>query len=273
MTSSNQKISILGCGWYGLPLAKKLVTLGYIVKGSTTTADKMIFLEESGISPFLVNVEENGERFDPVFFDCDLLVISIPPKRNTAEQHSFLSKIKRIANAATNNKVQQIIFISSTSVYGDQNQEVTEDTIPIPDTDSGKVILLAEQFLQQSSEFTTTVLRFGGLIGPGRDPARFFTGKKDISNGLAPVNLIHLSDCIGITLAIIKKQAFGFAYNACSTDHPTRAAFYTLAAVRSEMEKPVFIDELQRWKLVTSINIPAHLGYTFKFSINTLVLQ
>jgi 3-hydroxyisobutyrate dehydrogenase-like beta-hydroxyacid dehydrogenase len=31
----NESISILGCGWLGLPLAGELVREGYAVKGST----------------------------------------------------------------------------------------------------------------------------------------------------------------------------------------------------------------------------------------------
>jgi nucleoside-diphosphate-sugar epimerase len=273
MTKPDQKISILGCGWYGLALAKKLVSLGYDVNGSTTSAEKLSSLEQSGVSPFLVNFEAEQESFDPDFFNCDVLLISIPPKRNTAEQHSFLAKIRRIANAAAKYLVPQIIFISSTSVYGEQDQEVTEDITPVPDTDSGKVILASEDLLHKAENFTSTVIRFGGLIGPARDPARFFAGKKDIANGRAPVNLIHLSDCIGITLSVIERKAYGHVYNACSPEHPSRAEFYTKATLASNLEKPHFNDELQHWKLVSSITIPAQLDYQFQYSINNLVLQ
>ena len=273
MTASENNISILGCGWYGLELAKELVTKGYTVKGSTTTASKIDSFKQLGILPYLVDFEEDRESFSPDFFNCDLLIISIPPKRSTAEQHTFLAKIKRIAKTATIYKVPQVIFISSTSVYGDKNGEVTESTPPAPDTDSGKAIWSAEKLLLESPGFTPTILRFGGLIGPARDPGRFFAGKSNIANGNAPVNLIHLSDCIGITLNIIERRAYGHIYNACSNEHPSRSDFYTKAAVASGLEKPEFIDELKNWKLVSSINIPAELKYVFRFSINRLVLQ
>jgi len=272
MTTTDKRISILGCGWYGLALAKKLLADGYAVKGSTTTEAKIITLQELGISPYLVSFEEQEESFDPAFFDCSVLIICIPPKRSTAEQHTFLYKIERIAQASGTLKVPQVIFISSTSVYGDKNEQVTEITAAVPDTASGRAILSAEELLRQSTVFTTTILRFGGLIGPQRNPGRFFAGKKDIANGRAPVNLIHLSDCIGLTLKIIERRAYGSIYNACSTEHPTRAKFYTQAALTSGLEKPEFIDELLSWKLVTSINIPALLEYSFQYSINNLVL-
>jgi len=271
MIATDNDISVLGCGWYGLALATRLVEKGYSVKGSTTTPAKIKSLHESGILPFLVNFDESAESYDPKFFDCSVLIISIPPKRNTAEQHTFYSKIQRIAAAATTYRVPHIIFISSTSVYGDHDGEVTETTPTSPDTPSGKAIVSAEELLIKSESFTTAVVRFGGLIGPHRDPARFFAGKRDIPNGRAPVNLIHLSDCIGITLKIIELKAYGVIYNACSPEHPSRAIFYTQAAVRSGLEKPVFIDELQGYKTVNSINIPAKLHYNFIFSINSFI--
>lgn len=272
MTAINN-ISILGCGWYGLELAKELIRQGYAVKGSTTNTEKLVILQNSGISPYLVNFQENEENYDHEFFDCDILVISIPPKRSSAEQHTFISKIERISTAASAHSIPQIIFISSSSVYGDHNAEVTESTLPSPDTASGKAILSAEKILQSNANLMTTIIRFGGLIGPDRDPGRFFAGKKDIANGKAPVNLIHLTDCIGITLKIIERQAFGYIYNACSADHPSRELFYTSAARRSGLEPPLFIDELLNWKSVKSTNIPAQLDYHFKITLNSLVLQ
>ena len=38
------KISILGCGWLGLPLAKAIVENGFSVKGSTTSSEKIATL-------------------------------------------------------------------------------------------------------------------------------------------------------------------------------------------------------------------------------------
>jgi 3-hydroxyisobutyrate dehydrogenase-like beta-hydroxyacid dehydrogenase len=47
------KISILGCGWLGLPLAKAIVENGFSVKGSTTSTDKLTALENAGINSWI----------------------------------------------------------------------------------------------------------------------------------------------------------------------------------------------------------------------------
>ena len=55
------KISILGCGWLGLPLGKYLVEKGHFVKGSTTSKSKIALLSEVGIEPFLLRLSPQIE--------------------------------------------------------------------------------------------------------------------------------------------------------------------------------------------------------------------
>lgn len=273
MQSLNKEISILGCGWYGLALAKKLIADGFSVKGSTTTPEKQILLKELSITPYVVNFQEKDESFDAGFFNSQTLIICIPPKRSSAEQYTFLAKIEKIAKAASDSTVKHVIFISSTSVYGDINETVDEYCIPTPETDSGKAILAAESLLKENKNFATTIIRFGGLFGPNRNPGRFFAGKSDIPNGKAPVNLIHLTDCIGITISILENAAFGYTYNACSPEHPSRALFYTNAASQSGLELPRFKDELLNWKQVNSRTVEEKLKYKFVVNLNGIVIQ
>lgn len=254
-------ISIAGCGWYGLNLAKELVKNDYTVKGSTTTGDKLPVLADAGIKPYLIDFADNIQSD---FFECDILWICIPPKTRSGNGEGYLNSISTLINAAKQHQIKQVILISSTSVYADNNSEVNELTHPIPDTESGKVMVNAEDLLKQQSDFTTTIIRFAGLFGPGRDPGRFFGGKKDIPNGNAPVNLIYLTDCIGVSLAILHKEAFGETYNACTPDHPTKADFYTKASVRMGLEKPEFLDEKKDWKIVSSLFVASVLNYRYK---------
>jgi len=256
-------VSILGCGWYGKALAKDLLKKGFIVKGSATASEKLGDLSNQGILPYLLRFEADSQVVDPDFFKCDVLVISIPPKVKAGESNSYPAKIQQIINACIENRVKKIIYISSTSVYGDHNSEVNELTDPKPDTASGLVLLDAEQLFQNQASFKTTIIRFGGLIGPGRQPGRFFAGKIDIANGLAPVNLIHQSDCVGISMAIIMKDAFGYLFNGCSPDHPAKAGFYREMALKAGLPVPEFINELKSWKVVNSLNLPGISGYEF----------
>ncbi len=259
--SEIKTISILGCGWYGLPMAKSLIKQGYNLKGSTTTEAKLNVLVDANVKPYLVDTEK--EIFNEEFFACDLLIISIPPKVNSG-QLPYPDKIKNIAAVAEKAGVKQIILISSTGIYQDGNFIVDEMVEPQPNTPSGIALKQAEAILLSNNAFTTTIIRFAGLIGPNRNLAKHFAGKADIANGNAPINLIHLDDCLGLTQSIINQKAFGKIYHGVTPDHPTRKAFYSQACISSGFEPAFFNDELLSWKQVESKNVPEILAYKFK---------
>lgn len=261
-------ISILGCGWFGLELAKALIPLGYQVKGSSTSTEKLNLLAQYQIQPFLIKFEKDREIYDPLFFQSDILFVCLPPKRNTSEQAAFQGKIQRISEEAKKNQVKHLIFISSTAVYGNTNSEITELTEPQPETESGKAIVIAENLLKVQNNFTSTIIRFAGLVGPGRHPGRFFAGKTDLPNGLAPINLIHLTDCIGISLKIITDKLFGYTFNACSPDHLTKQEFYTAAALKLQMTPPAFKTELLNWKQISTVQ---HSLLNYKYLVNNWI--
>ncbi len=261
-----ERISILGCGWYGLPMAKKLIENGYDVKGSTTSEAKLKLLSDSKIKGYVVNFDGEHDHYNPDFFDCELLLISIPPKSKSPELKNFQVKINSIISAAQQHQIKQLIFISSTGIYQDGNLIVDETIDPIPDTELGNILLGAENSLRSQEAFTTTIIRFAGLIGPNRNLARHFAGREDIPNGLAPINLIHLTDCIGITSAIIDQEAFGRIYHGVAPSHPTRNDFYTKACADSGFAPPSFLKQLLNWKQIESVNVSRILSYQFSVS-------
>ncbi len=232
--------------------------------GSTTSAGKIPLLQKENVKPYLINFSNTDQSsIDPSFFNCDVLVIAIPPKVRSNPDSPYISIIQSIIQSIKRYNVKKVIYISSTGVYGDLNCHLDEKTQPKPDSLSGKVLLQSEFLFRSESSFQTTIVRFGGLIGPGRDPANFFSGKKNIPNGQGPVNLIHRDDCCGICLTILEKNAFGYVINATSQEHPKKMDFYLEACIRSGVPEPEFIDELLSWKIVDSIYLQPLLLYNF----------
>ena len=91
------QISILGCGWLGLPLAKKLINNGNSVKGSTTSENKLSTLEEAGINPFLIHVESDAilGNTDTFLAESKILIIDIPPKLRSENPDSEKKEEKK----------------------------------------------------------------------------------------------------------------------------------------------------------------------------------
>jgi nucleoside-diphosphate-sugar epimerase len=264
-----KQISILGCGWLGLPLAKALLAKGFSVNGSTTSDEKISVLEKIGIQPFQINLtptlsEAEGAKIINFLFDSKILIIDIPPKLRGNLNENFVSKIENIIPIIEKSTVKKVLFVSSTSVYGEANGIVTEATIPNPDTEGGKQLLQVERLLQSNTNFQTTILRFGGLIGEDRNPVKFLAGKTNLENPDAPINLIHQDDCIGVILQIIATNSWGETYNAVAPQHPSRAEYYTQKALEKNLDLPIFNHDLPSvGKTILSDKVQTVLNYTF----------
>ncbi len=263
-----QQISILGCGWLGLPLGASLAQKGYKVKGSTTSPEKLERIREQGIEPYLIRVEGavEGPEKDS-FFDADLLILNIPPggRRNPEVEEHYPQKVKAVMEQVHSGSIRNLIFVSSTSVYRDENREVTEDDELGPSTPSGRALVVIERFLALLEHPRTTILRMGGLTGGSRKAGRFLAGKKGVPNGEAPVNLVHLDDCIGVIEAIIGQEAWGHTFNVCADKHPTRAEFYTAQAEKLGLEPPTFrAGDKLAYKIVSNEKVKRALGYAFR---------
>jgi nucleoside-diphosphate-sugar epimerase len=267
------QISLLGCGWLGLPLAKALLQNGLSVKGSTTSQDKLAELKALNIDPFLVALDSKSitGAIENFLSGSKTLVIDIPPQLRgknsdsaTANEKIFVEKIKKLIPYIEKSRIENVLFVSSTSVYGEANGTTTEQTIAKPDTESGKQLLEVETLLQSNPNFKTTILRFGGLIGEDRNPIKFLAGKVNLENPAAPINFIHQKDCIGIILKIISTNSWNEIYNGVSPFHPTRETYYTQKATELVLPLPQFDhSKPSHGKLILSDKVENVLGYTF----------
>lgn len=260
------KISILGCGWLGLPLAQTLIENGLDVCGSTTSKEKITILKKVNIRPFLLALESGHVvgAVEDFLNESAILIIDIPPKLRGDNKESFVGKIETLIPYIEKSTVENVLFISSTSVYGETNDTITEETEPNPDSESGRQLAIVENLLQSNTHFKTTVLRFGGLVGNDRNPIRFLSGRENIDNPDAPINLIHQEDCIGIILKIIKKNVWGETFNAVTPFHPSRSLYYTQKAAENNLPPPKFNHgKASARKTILSDKVEKMLQYSF----------
>ena len=260
-TSLPHTISVLGCGWLGQPLATSLLQYGYSVLGSTTTHEKVQQLKDAGIKPFLIRFAPGLTTDDGAeFFDSQVCVIAIPPALGRIGRTEYFLRMRSICNELTKGRVSKVLLISSTSVYNGRSGEVGEQ-----DANEASELFEGEQIFTNESAFDTTVIRFSGLVGPGRHPSRFLSGK-EVAGGNDPVNLIHLTDCVGIIERVIRRNAWGTVFNACALHHPTRKEFYELVCRQKNVPPPVFVpphDDMPR--VVSTARLQRELGYVFAF--------
>jgi nucleoside-diphosphate-sugar epimerase len=261
-------ISILGCGWLGLPLAESFIQKGYSVKGSTTREERFGLLGEAGIAPYLIKAEQGiwHGQYIQEFLSSEILIIAIPPntKKNSNSTHAI--EIKTLLDRLHGNRaIHTILYISSTSIYKNENKIVREDDVADV-AETGNIILAqAEGYIRESTIPNKIILRLGGLTGYNRMLAKFFAGKKNIAGGNQPVNLLHRDDAIAAILFILEKNIQNEILNVCSPLHPQRKDFYKRLCKRFELELPDFSEEFtESWREV-SIKKLEKEGYEFKF--------
>jgi nucleoside-diphosphate-sugar epimerase len=261
-------VSILGCGWLGLPLAGFLVSKGYIVKGSTTREEKLDRLKQAGVQPFLLNFTPHPQReqldYIPDFLKTDILIIAIPPQASAHGEDFHPMQILHLSEHLKLSDINKIIYISSTSIYPDKG-EVTEETDISSEQTNNAPLRRAEEILCGLHR-RPTILRCGGLMGYDRIPGKYFIGKKDLTTGEVPVNFVHRDDVIGIIYQVIKQDKWGDVYNVVAPEHPRRKDIYTSNARDFGWEAPTFLEgTTPDYKVVNSTKVAQELNYTFAY--------
>ena len=243
-------ISILGCGWLGLSLALKLRSKGYSIKGSTTSKIKIAKLESNGLQPFIIDLSNRESEFKN-FLNSEVLIIAIPSKN--------IAGFKNLIFHIENSKIKNILFISSTSVYPNSNSIVTENSL-IKKNPLSEIELL----FKTNTNFKSTILRFGGLIGYDRKPGNFFKNGKAINYPDAFINLIHRDDCIQIIKELIAKNIWNKTLNACTDTHPKKRDFYTKEFKKEGRNNPTFKEFFpNEYKIINSDLLKSILNYKF----------
>ncbi len=240
-----------------------MVRQGFKVKGSTTTPEKLTLLEDHGIEPFLASFPETEPKTHlPDFLTTDVLVFNIPPSKSS--RTDYLNVLESVLQALPAT-VQQVVFVSSTSVYPNSDSEkgLTEaDAVASPAAET--LMLQCEALVQTYFPENYTILRFGGLMGGTRHPGKFLAGKTGVGQPQGPVNMIHLADCVQILTQVILQGKTRLTLNACAPHHPTREEFYIAAAKKLNLSPPSFdhTSPVQS-KVIHSDLLVKELGYQF----------
>lgn len=266
-------IAIIGAGWLGLPLAKHLQTLGYQVSASRTSQAGIEQLAAQGIEGFVCDLNNPLHLADTLAsLGCDTVVGSFPPGFRRGQGDEYAQQWQDLVSAAQRAQCKKIIMISSTTVYPNRAEAMTEQqaSLALAQSDAdfsanAKVMLQAEQSVLDSG-LDYAVVRCSGLIGPDRHPSRFAARLKQVST-LAPANMLHLDDAIGAATFAVEHLQHDVV-NATTPNTVSKAEFYQAAldAVASTDPLPAVVDVAD--KLIVADKLVS-AGYQFHYS-NTL---
>ena len=266
------KISIIGLGWLGIPLAKSLKENGYAINGSTTSADKVHSLKAEFDKVYQITLNEDEVKGDVInmFKNSEILILNIPPGLRRNPETNYIKKIANLIPYIVTSQIDKVLFVSSTSVFLDEDSIPTigNSTLPNSKKNSGIQIQKVEDLLLSNKNFKTTILRFAGLVDERRHPATMISKRKQIPNPKAPVNLIHREDCIGIISEIINQKKWNKIYNAAYPLHPEKKEYYTEICKQMNLSQPDFVqNEISKGKLINGGKTAQDLNYEYEHSI------
>lgn len=208
---------IAGCGDVGSRLAQQMLARGWTVHGLRRSTGQL----PEGV------LAVPGDLFDP---QCppawpegvvDYLVYCVAASTHdeAGYQAAYVQGLRHVLGwlAAKGQQPRRALFVSSSSVYGQQNGEWVDEASAVePSGFSGRLMLEAENTLL-SSGLPATVVRLTGIYGPGRE--RLLTqvreGYRVAEEPPLYGNRIHSDDAAGLLAFLLGSDAQGQTLASC----------------------------------------------------------
>ncbi len=215
---------VLGLGYVGQPLARRLGTAGWDVTGWVRTPESAAALPPLGLRGIVT-----GSVGDPACWQklsrLDLIVHAASSSRGGAAAYEEVFA-RGIGEAASRHPFARLVMISSTSVYAQREGELVDETSPAePATETGRILRAAEQVAIAHGGI---VLRSAGIYGPGRLVLVEKLRRGDAvieGDGGRWLNQVYRDDLVEALLRGVDTGEPGEIYNA-SDDEPVRQRDY-----------------------------------------------
>lgn len=208
---------IAGCGDIGSRLALQLLPSGWIVHGLRRTVSAL----PQGVAGIAGDLFDAQKPKDWPTGGIDYLVYcATPSERDEAGyRQAYVEGLEHVLAwlRQSGQSPRRVIFVSSSSVYGQQQGEWVDETSATEASGfSGKVLLEAEQ-LALNSGWPASVVRLTGIYGPGRSDlsSRVRQGYSVAVDPPVYANRIHADDAAGLLAHLLKADADGVALQDC----------------------------------------------------------
>lgn len=161
------RMLIAGCGDLGIALGRRLAAAGSIVWGLRRSPAVL----PPPLRPIAADLTDQASLADlPADLDVVVYTASAAGPSDAAYREAYLDGLANLLAAlnATGQRPRRLLFTSSTAVYAQSAGEWVDESSPTHPTHfSGRRLLEAEELLA-TAPIPATVVRLGGIYGPGR---------------------------------------------------------------------------------------------------------
>ena len=213
------RLTIVGCGYVGTTLARQCrqrdnSPIQHLTV-TTTRRERVGELERIADQVLLCDASHPDQLFQDLE-SVDIAVLCLGPKGDrqvdgAGYRTTFINSFTCLQGLLPRlPKLQQILYTSSCSVYGDAGGNWVDESTPTEPRDEHSTVLLEAEALIQSmataNQRRICILRLAALHGPGRDLKHRFdglAGLKRSGNGQRYTNWVHVIDAAGALQAAI----------------------------------------------------------------------
>ena len=227
-TGVNPEVLIIGCGFLGEAAADLFSAQGEKVLGLVRTAESRSKLSGRAFKTALCDVTSDTSvaALRPRLEGVPLVLYAVSSGGGTAADYAAIYRdgLRRVLFAW---KPQRLIFVSSTSVYGQNDGSwITEESPTLPERDTARVLLEAEEL---ALHYGGIVARLTGIYGPGRSMLlrKFLSGEAVIEEGGRRwLNQIHRDDGASALLRLAAPSVPAGIYNVTDDTPVTQRELY-----------------------------------------------
>lgn len=198
------RVLVAGCGKLGGAMATALQARAEVF-GLRRNADQV----PAGIHAIGADLTQPDSLYNALPANLDMVIYCLTPSRYDEQGYrdAYVTGLANLLAALAPQKLRRLFFISSTSVYAqDDDSWVDEDSPTEPARASGQQILAGER-LALDSVHPATVVRFSGIYGPSR--RRFLeevvAGRMNPASPAPFSNRIHEVDAVRAVTHLVER--------------------------------------------------------------------
>lgn len=218
------RVLLVGCGDIGSALATVLVVQGHQVSAVKRSAPRQAL---PGVSYLTCDITQ-PDQVQRIPCEVDQVFVILAPGERTENRYRalFTDGLSNLLHHFSNPPEERSplhgatphwIFVSSTSVYGqNQGEWVDENSPTLPQGFNGRCLLQAEKLLHEH-DASATVVRFSGIYGPDRSGLvqSVLRGNPVQYQPSYYTNRIHAEDCVHLLAHLFTQRLAGAVLQAC----------------------------------------------------------
>lgn len=236
---------IIGCGYLGQRVARAWREQGDDVWALTRSSDHAARFEQLGISPLLGDVLEPDSLKGLPEVDTVLHAVGYDRSAPAGKREVYVTGLANVLQALPAG-CRRLIYISSTSVYGQSQGEWVDESSPCePTSEGGRICRDAEHVARDAFCGTAgvSVLRLSGIYGPGRLAARVESLRQQQPIAGHPegwINLIHVDDARHLVQRCADISTPVETLLVCDDEPLRRRNYYACLTAALGLPEPVF---------------------------------